>query len=145
MNQHQDLADNNASVQNQEGSNANWPVKTLTATSIIGDRIVNLIGEHLGKIKDMVVDLEGGCITYVVVEYGGFLGIGEKSFALPFKAIQLDQVNQRFLLNMDKELLKKAPGFGKNQGPALNSHEFFQDVGSYWASFMRSNVGRSPS
>ncbi len=37
MQQEQDLAANNISGQNQEGSNANWPVKILTATSIIGD------------------------------------------------------------------------------------------------------------
>lgn len=139
--QQQDLAANNMSGQNQEGSNANWPVKILTATSIIGDEIHNLQGEHLGKIKDMMVDLDGGCITYVVIEYGGFLGIGEKLFALPFKAIKLDQVNQKFILDIDKALLDKAPGFDKNHWPSTNSHEYFQEVGSYWGAFMGSNTG----
>jgi sporulation protein YlmC with PRC-barrel domain len=142
--QEQNLAANNMSGQNQEGSNANWPVKTLTATSIIGDKIENLQGEHLGKIKDLMIDLQGGGITYVVIEYGGFLGIGDKLFAIPFKAIQLDQVNRRFTLNIDQALFEKAPGFDKNHWPATNSHQYFQDVTSYWGSFMGANTGGSP-
>ena len=139
--QQQDLAANNMSGQNQEGSNANWPVKVLTATSIIGDKIENLEGEQLDKIKDLMVDLQGGCITYVVVEYGGCLEIGEKLFALPFNAIQLDQAKKRFLLDIDRDLLEKAPGFDKNHWPATNSHEYFQEAGSYWGSFMGANTG----
>lgn len=68
----QNLAANNMSGHNQEGSNANWPVKILTATSIIGDGIENLQGEQLGKIKDIMIDIYQASIVYVVVEYGGF-------------------------------------------------------------------------
>ncbi|MDO1446466.1 PRC-barrel domain-containing protein [Rhodocytophaga aerolata] len=139
--QSQDLSASNMSGQNQEGSNANWPVKTLTATSMIGDGIENLQGEHLGKIKDLMVDLESGSITYVVIEYGGFLGMGEKLFALPLKALKLDQVNRKFTLNIDRALFEKAPGFDKHHWPATNSHEYFQEVGSYWGSFMGANTG----
>jgi sporulation protein YlmC with PRC-barrel domain len=139
--QEQDLAANNMSGQNQEGSNANWPVKILTATSIIGDEIVNLSGAHLGKIKDIMINLHEASIMYVVVEYGGFLGMGEKLFAVPFQAIVLDQVNQQFTLDIDKELFEKAPGFDKHHWPATNSHEYFQGVGSFWGSFMGPNVG----
>jgi sporulation protein YlmC with PRC-barrel domain len=141
MNEQQNLSASNMSGQNQEGSNANWPVKILTATSMIGDGIENLQGEHLGKIKDLMVDLQSGSITYVVIEYGGFLGMGEKLFALPFKAIQLDQVNRKFTLNIDQALFEKAPGFDKHHWPATNSHAYFQEVGSYWGSFMGANTG----
>ena len=131
----QDLAANNMMGQNQEGSNANWPVKILTALSIIGDNINNLQGEHLGKIKDMMIDLQGGSITYVVVEYGGFLSMGSKLFAIPFSALKLDQANRRFILEVEKELFEKAPGFDKDHWPSTNSHEYFEGVGSFWGSF----------
>jgi sporulation protein YlmC with PRC-barrel domain len=139
--QEQDLASNNESGQNQEGSNANWPVKVLTATSIIGDQLYNLQGEHVGKIKDIMVDLEGGCISYVILEYGGFFGMGGKLFAFPFKAIQLDQVNRRFILDVDKELLNKEPGFDKNHWPATNSHVYSPGNSAGWGSFMGPNTG----
>jgi sporulation protein YlmC with PRC-barrel domain len=137
-NQEQDLAANNMSGQNQEGSNANWPVKILTATSIIGDQIENPRGEHLGKIKDIMIDIHQASIMYVVVEYGGFLGMGEKLFAIPFQIIELDQVNHKFVLDIDQAIFEKAPGFDKNHWPATNSHEYFQGVGSFWGSFMGS-------
>jgi sporulation protein YlmC with PRC-barrel domain len=132
----QNLAANNMSGQNQEGSNANWPVKILTATSIIGDGIENLQGEHLGKIKDIMLDIHQGHIIYIVIQYGGFLGIGEKLFAIPVQAIELDQVKQKFILDIDKELFEKAPGFDQHHWPATNSHDYFQGVGSFWGSFM---------
>ncbi len=71
-----DLEAGNATGQNQEGSNANWPVKILTATSIIGDRVENRQGESLGRIKDIMLVLQRGNIAYVVLVYGGFMGIG---------------------------------------------------------------------
>jgi sporulation protein YlmC with PRC-barrel domain len=142
--QEQNLASSNMSGQNQEGSNANWPVKILTATSIIGDGIENRQGEHMGKIKDIMVDLENGYISYVVIEYGGFLGMGEKLFAVPFNTIQLDQVNRKFILDIDQALLEKAPGFDKHHWPATNSHEYFQNASSYWGSFMGNNTGGRP-
>ncbi len=141
MQQEQDLAANNISGQNQEGSNANWPVKILTATSIIGDGVENQEGEHLGKIKDIMLDIHQGSITYVVVEYGGFLGIGEKLFAIPIQAMKLDQVNHKFILDIDKGLFENAPGFDKHHWPATNSHHYFQGVGSFWGSFMGANTG----
>jgi sporulation protein YlmC with PRC-barrel domain len=139
--QEQDLASNNVSGQNQEGNNANWPVKILTATSIIGDQIYNLQGEHIGKIKDIMIDLEEGGISYVILEYGGFLGIGGKLFAFPFKTIQLDQVNRRFILDVDKEYLDKEPGFDKSHWPATNSHGYAAGNTSSWGSFMGPNTG----
>jgi sporulation protein YlmC with PRC-barrel domain len=139
--QEQDLASNNGSGHNQEGSNANWPVKILTATSIIGDQIYNLQGEHVGKIKDIMVDLEEGYISYVVLEYGGFLGMGGKLFAFPFKTIQLDQVNRRFILDVSKELLNKEPGFDKSHWPATNSHGYSAGKSTTWGSFMGPNTG----
>lgn len=141
--QEQDLEANNESGHNQEGSNANWPVKILTATSIIGDQIYNLQGDHIGKIKDIMVDLSEGSISYMILEYGGLLGIGGKLFAFPFKTFQLDQVNRRFVLDVDKELLDKEPGFDKSHWPATNSHEYSAGNDS-WGSFMGPNTGATP-
>ncbi|MBW4641374.1 MAG: PRC-barrel domain-containing protein [Gloeocapsa sp. UFS-A4-WI-NPMV-4B04] len=119
-----DLEAGNASGQNQEGSNANWPVRILTATSVIGDQVENPKGEHLGRIKDIMLDVQRGSIAYVVLEYGGFMGLREKLFAIPFDALELDQSQQKFRLDVDKEQLDRAPGFDKNHWPETNSHSY---------------------
>jgi sporulation protein YlmC with PRC-barrel domain len=139
----EDLQTGNATGQNQEGSNANWPVKILTATSLIGDRVENRQGEHLGRIKDIMLDLQHGNIAYVVLEYGGFMGMGEKLFAVPFDVLDLDQTQQKFMLDVEKEQLDRAPGFDKDHWPETNSHFYSKGAGSSWGGFMGANTGGS--
>jgi sporulation protein YlmC with PRC-barrel domain len=133
----------NISGKNHEGPHPNLPLKFLTATSIIGDKVRNPKGEHLGTIKDIMIDLVNGKIEYVVVEFGGFLGLGEKYFALPYPLLKVDAKNQVFVLNQDKETLKKAPGFDKAHWPETNTH-MFDHATSYWGGFMGSNSGSVP-
>ena len=110
---------------------ANTPVRVLTASSIIGDKVENLQGENLGDIRDIMLNLNTGCVEYVVLEFGGFLGIGEKLFAVPFHAMSLHAERQVFLINKDKQTLKNAPGFDKDHWPETNSRHF-DDVNTYW-------------
>ena len=127
---------------NHTGAHPNSPVKFLTATSIIGDKIFNLQDEKLGSVKDIMIDVESGKIEYMVIEMGGFLGIGEKFFAIPFNMLKLDAKNQCFVLNQDKAKLQEAPGFDKEHWPETNTH-MFDSAGKYWGSFMGPNTGAS--
>lgn len=133
----------NATGHNQEGNNANWPVRILTATSIIGDRVENRQGEHLGRIKDIMLDVQRGSIAYVVLEYGSFMGMGGKLFAVPFDALDLDQTQQKFMLDLSKADLDGAPGFDKDHWPETNSHSYSKGAGSSWGGFMGANTGGS--
>ena len=57
-----------------------------------------------------MLDMNNGKIAYAVLSCGGVAGIGEKLFAVPWKALKLDTVNKRFTLSVDKERLESAPG-----------------------------------
>jgi sporulation protein YlmC with PRC-barrel domain len=138
-----DLNQDNLTGHNQEGGNANWPVRILTASSIIGDQVDNTEGEHLGEIKDIMLDIQQGNITYIVMENAGLLGLNEKLFAIPFRALKLDPSSQRFILNVNKEQFENAPGFDKDHWPGTNSHKYFHGVGSYWGDFMGPSTGTS--
>lgn len=125
---------------NVDGPNANYPVRLLTATSIIGDKIENKKGEHIGKIKDIMLDIRYGKIEYVVIEFGGFFGLGEKLFAVPFDALQLNLHHKDFILDVDKSFMEKAPGFDKDHWPETNGH-YFGSLNTHWADFMGPSVG----
>ncbi len=107
---------------NHEGTRPNLPLKYLSATSIIGDKVKNEEGEHMGKIGDIMIDVHTGIIKYVVIEFGGFLTMGEKYFAIPFQLLQVDPVKKMFLFNQPREVLEKAPGFDINHWPETNFH-----------------------
>ncbi|AJI46190.1 PRC-barrel domain-containing protein [Francisella tularensis subsp. novicida] len=93
----------------------------LSATTLIGDDVVNYNGENLGEVKEIMLDTNTGEVAYVVVSFGGFLGMGDKLFAVPMTAFEIDTANKQFKLDKSKEELKQAPGFDKNNWPETNS------------------------
>src|SRR4051812_2539432 len=89
----------NRTGSNQEGPDANQPVQRLTASSIIGDKVENAEGEDLGKIDNLMVNISTGHIEYVVLEYGSFLGLGGKLFAIPFSELKINPEKHGFILH----------------------------------------------
>jgi sporulation protein YlmC with PRC-barrel domain len=126
----------NRTGQNLEGSSANRPLHRLSSSSIVGDDVKNMQGEDLGSIKDLMIDLHKGQIEYAVLQFGGFLGIGSKYFAIPWRELRIDTDNRNFILHRDKEFLKNAPGFDKDHWPGTNS-EYYNDTNTYWGTTNR--------
>jgi sporulation protein YlmC with PRC-barrel domain len=134
------LLKENLSGENHEGKNTNSPLRYLTASSLLADNVYNRQHEKLGDIKDIMIDLSTGKIEYLIIEYGGFLGIGEKFFAVPFRLLEVDHVKKVLILDQRKDVLKNAPGFDKDHWPNTNTHELHEQY-SYWAGFMGPNTG----
>ena len=106
--------------------------KSLSATTLIGDKVVNRKGEDLGKIEDFMLDPEQGRVGYAVLSFGGFLGMGDKLFAVPMQALKLSREDKWFILDVDKERLKNAPGFDKDHWPDISDRSFGTTVYSYY-------------
>jgi sporulation protein YlmC with PRC-barrel domain len=134
------LEKENLTGENHDGKHANTPLRYLTASSILGDKVYNRHDQKLGDIKDIMIDLAGGKIEYLVIEFGGFLGVGEKYFAVPFGLLEVDADKEAFILDQSKEVLERAPGFDKDHWPETNSHELQQSY-AYWGGFMGANTG----
>jgi Uncharacterized conserved protein len=117
-----DLMNENLTGVNREGAHPNIPLRYLTASSIIGDKVYNDKNENMGKIEDIMLDITKGTIEYVVIEFGGFLTIGEKYFAIPFSLLKVDPERKAFVFNQSREMLEKAPGFDLNHWPETNFH-----------------------
>ncbi len=73
-----------------EGDGVNEYPQVLSASTIIGDKVLNPAGEQLGIIKELMIDLDEGNVAYAVLSFGGFLGMGDKLFAIPWEALALD-------------------------------------------------------
>lgn len=105
----------------------------LCASTISGDEVCNLQDEKLGEIQEVMLDIDEGKIRYAVLASGGFLGIGDRLFAVPWSALKLDKENKRFMLDVDAERLKNAPGFDKDQWPNMADPSWNSTVESYYA------------
>jgi len=104
----------------------------LSSSTICGDEVVNAAGETLGEIKELMIDCASSRVSYAVLEFGGFLGMGTKLFAVPMQAIKLDTENKRFVLDVTKERLENAPGFDKENWPDFADTAFADSVHNYY-------------
>lgn len=104
--------------------------KTLSATSLMKDPVINEAGDDLGSLKEIMLDIETGAIAYFVLSFGGFLGLGDKFFIIPSKLLTIDQDNKKLVLSVSKEKLSDAPGIDKENWP---DYEFSEEqlVGVY--------------
>src|SRR5690606_3264420 len=117
---------------NHQSPRANTPVRRLTASSIIGDDVENPQGESLGTIDNLMINIHTGKVEYAVIEFGGFLGLGQKLFAIPFEELRVDEEKEIFILNRDKEYLKESPGFDPSHWPGTNDRGYFDNVNTYY-------------
>lgn len=106
----------------------------MSSDSLTGDSVVNSMGEDLGKIEAIMLDVPRGRVAYAVLSFGGFLGLGDKLFAIPWEALTLDAERECFVLDVEKDRLKNAPGFDKDHWPAMADLQWANNIHSYYGS-----------
>ena len=105
----------------------------VSASKIIGESVINRQNENLGKIHELVIDAADGRIAYAVLSFGGFMGMGNKRFALPWKAFAFAAGENKLILNVDKEKLKAAPGFDDDgKWPDFGDRTWGQSIYTYY-------------
>jgi sporulation protein YlmC with PRC-barrel domain len=109
------------------------PASDVTAASALeGETVLDLQGESVGEIEDIMLDVKSGRIAYAVLAVGGFLGIGEKYFAVPWRALTLDADRKCFVLDVDKDTLENAPAFDRDHWPAMSEESWASRIDAYW-------------
>jgi sporulation protein YlmC with PRC-barrel domain len=111
------------------------------SSDVIGTKVVSTSGDKLGKIEDLVINPNGE-IAYGVLSFGGVLGVGDKYFAVPWHVLRSDipkatskdtkSSEREFVLPIDKERLKNAPGFDKSHWPAMVESDWAKDVDAFY-------------
>lgn len=88
---------------------------------VIGKTVKSPDLEKLGKIEEIVLDKLSGQCRYIVLSFGGFMGFGDDYFAFPWKSISYNKTEECFILNVDKDKLKKENGFNKEAWPDMST------------------------
>lgn len=109
--------------------------QVISASTVKGDTVVNPQGEELGKIEEIMIDLDKGMVAYAVLSFGGILGIGDKLFAIPWEALSKKPDEHSFVLGVDKKTLENAPCFDKDRWPGTGTEpnrEFVTQISAYY-------------
>jgi len=123
----------NSALQNLKKLDSTTTGPGLRVSKLIGMKIQNSRKENVGQIKDIVVDPASTRIQYVAVTYGGFLGLGDKLFAVPIRAIEVQQdpdSRDRVVLVLDvtKEQMNGAQGFDEANWPNFADKTFSTEI-----------------
>ncbi|MDV6342766.1 PRC-barrel domain-containing protein [Nitrosomonas sp. Is24] len=124
----------NDADRNTHGTDNKASETRLTGSErLVGNVVCNEGGEKLGNIKEIMLDTASGNVCYAVLSFGGILGIGSKLFAVPWYRLKFDSGKKHFVLNVDKDRLKNAPGFDKNHWPDMADKSWDNQMHSYYA------------
>ena len=119
-------------VQRQPDDHSGPGPDVMAAETLQGDDVINLQGEKLGSIEDIMLDVSSGKVAYAVLSFGGILGMGDKLFAIPWGALTLDADRKCFVLDVPKDRLQNAPGFDKDHWPAMADASWASQVYAYY-------------
>lgn len=106
--------------------------EVMAAATLTGNDVMNSRGEQLGDIEAIMLDVPSGRVAYAVLSFGGVLGVGDKLFAVPWQALKLDTDNKCFILNVERDRLKDAPGFDKDHWPSMADTQWASKVHTYY-------------
>jgi hypothetical protein len=84
----------------------------IAADKVEGTPVYNPQGEKLGRIERSMIDKVSGKVAYAVLSFGGFLGIGDQHYPLPWHELRYDTNKGGYVVNLDKEILENAPAIG---------------------------------
>lgn len=108
----------------------------MAADTLQGDSVVDPNGDKLGTVAHIMLDVPTGRVAYAVLSFGSLLGMGGKLFAVPWSALTLDTQRKCFVVGTDKDKLKAAPGFNKDNWPSMADLQ--------WATSLHQYYGASP-
>ncbi|MDX1902493.1 MAG: PRC-barrel domain-containing protein [Gammaproteobacteria bacterium] len=108
------------------------PYNLVRTKEVVGVAVKNAHGEDLGKIEEIVLDKQTGQTCYIVLSFGGMLSIGDKLFALPWDIATYDPEEECFILDIDKDKLKNAPGFSKDNWPNMADRAWNESINKFY-------------
>lgn len=101
------------------------------ASELMGLNIRSTNDDNVGEVKDLMIGRDGK-IAYAAVSFGGFLGIGDKMFAVPFDALKIVSAGDDAPyahLDVTEQTLKNRQGFDKDNWPEKADQSFMQSGG----------------
>ena len=109
-----------------------WLQSVVAADTLTGDKVVNRQKEDLGTIEHLMIDVKKGRLAYAVLSFGGFLGMGDKLFAIPWGALAVDTGEEQFILDIDRKVLEGAAGFDKAHWPNMADRAWGDELCTYY-------------
>lgn len=105
--------------------------RLIASNKVEGTAVYNRQDDRLGTVHNFMVDKRSGQVEYAVMSFGGFLGIGESYHPLPWKVLTYDTDQGGYVVDLDKDMLEKAPSYRSGDEPSYD-RAYGEQVNSYY-------------
>ncbi len=113
-------------------SNVKETSRLISSEKVSGSKVENTGGDNLGHIAEIMIDKISGRVGYAVLNYGSFLGMGGRLFALPWELLKYDTRRDAYVVGIPVERLKNAPSFDANAWPDMGERTFGKEIHDYY-------------
>jgi hypothetical protein len=104
----------------------------ISSDKVEGTAVYDRSGEKLGSVHTLMIDKTSGHVTYAVMSFGGFLGIGDRYHPLPWEVLTYDTGQGGYVVDLDRQRLEEAPSYGANEDPNWSDRSWGQRVHDYY-------------
>jgi len=105
--------------------------RLIASNKVEGTAVYNRNGEKLGSIYNFMVDKESGQVEYAVLSFGGLFGMGSDYYPLPWDVLSYDTDQGGYVVDLDKEVLEKAPHYRSDDEPVFD-RDYGREVSDYY-------------
>ncbi len=87
----------------------------IASDMVVGTNVYDIEGKHIGSVERLILEKRGGRVSYAVLSFGGFLGIGHDHYPLPWEKLDYDESLEGFRVDITREQVEGAPRYERDK------------------------------
>lgn len=107
-------------------------VSLIGSDKVEGTSVYRSDGTKIGQIERVMIDKASGKVEYAVMSFGGFMGIGEDYFPLPWSALTYSERLDGYQCNVTDQQLEGAPRYSPHETWDWSSPDRSKTVRDYY-------------
>ena len=110
----------------------------IASDKVEGTSVYDRNGEKLGSVHNFMVDKRSGHVSYAVLSFGGFLGMGSSYHPLPWNQLTYDPAQGGYVVDLTREQLEGAPTYSASADPGWDDPAYSRGIDDYYRPYSRS-------
>ena len=83
----------------------------ISSEDIQGTEVYGAGAKNIGEVDHLIIDKVSGRVAYAVMSFGGFLGMGDNYYPLPWSVLTYNPDLDGYEVNLSEQQLKNAPKY----------------------------------
>ncbi|MBR0668501.1 PRC-barrel domain containing protein [Roseomonas hellenica] len=104
----------------------------ISSDKVEGTAVYDANGERIGSIHSVMIGKTDGVVAYAVLSFGGFLGIGNNHYPVPWEQLKYDTGLDGYVVGMTKAQIEGAPNYEPSSDWYGRHGTWYDDVDAYW-------------